>query len=174
MMERLEKIVASEAMVVLEPAVAYTVSEIVVEDGRILTSDGEFIESPSIAKLFADCKMALFYAATVGEYLDNLIERLSFSGETVEAMLWDVVGSEGTEEIARFVSRVSHNRAHLAGMTSTARRSPGYGDFTLSNQPVVLKISGGDEIGIHLSEGNYLIPRKSTTGVLGWAKIARG
>jgi cobalamin-dependent methionine synthase I len=48
------------------------------------------------------------------------------------------------------------------------RFSPGYGDWTLDNQPQVLQLAEAERIGITLTESNIMIPRKSVSAVIGW------
>ena len=52
----------------------------------------------------------------------------------------------------------------------TPRFSPGYGDWELSAQKDILRVCGGNQIGISVSDNFMMSPQKSVSAVFGLVK----
>jgi hypothetical protein len=76
-----------------------------------------------------------------------------------------------TEEVADRCQSEIAEIYRKDGYFINARYSPGYGDFPLSQQKDVLKLLEAEvKLGITLTEGDLMLPRKSVTAVLGLFK----
>ena len=106
-------------------------------------------------------------AVTIGEAVENEISRRFAAGDYSLALLLDAAATTAVEQTADNLERALALRAGANGFALTARFSPGYGDWDLNAQTGILPLSGGDRIGISLTEGLMLLPRKSVTAVIG-------
>ncbi|MFP4459603.1 MAG: hypothetical protein ACLFSQ_08465 [Candidatus Zixiibacteriota bacterium] len=150
----------------IEPALAMQTIEILEKSKNKLVCEKDFvIGGEKIAEFMKNSQMITLYAATIGPELESYQAKQE-SG--LDKLLLDIIGSEATEQIARWFNRNLKTEAKRMGFSLTKRRSPGYMDFELSIQKSLVKISGGDEIGIEVNQKHFLIPRKSTTGIIGW------
>ncbi len=124
--------------------------------------------SASLLKVIGGSRKVTIYAATIGDAVEERSQKYSDSGEYRSSLLWDAFGSEAAEALARKVSIIVHQRAKQSEMRITARYSPGYGDLKIDENPKILNLLDAEKIGIFCSDANMLIPRKSTTGIIGW------
>jgi len=73
------------------------------------------------------------------------------------------------EELCRRVHEEASRS--MPGLDSTVRFAPGYGDFHLSGQKIILDMLDVRGIGISLDPVSFtLMPLKSATGVIGWIR----
>jgi hypothetical protein len=99
---------------------------------------------------------------TLGPALEARIAALQAAGHGGEALLLDACGSAAAEEAADLLG------ARIAGVAVTeptgpvgCRLSPGFGSWALSWQPALLGVLEADALGVRLSPGLMMIPRKS-------------
>ena len=100
---------------------------------------------------------------------------------TVESWLYEEIG-QTPEELVAFCDtmltdhirgaelRLRERREERArrGLGLTSRFSPGYGDLPLSVQPLFLDtVDAVRRIGLHMTPGDLMVPRKSVTALLG-------
>ncbi len=113
------------------------------------------------------CLRATLIVVTIGEPLVRQVAALA-DDEVTDAFHLDAVGSVLIESAAHAVDRDVGNAIRRAGYEPTARRSPGYGDWPLSVQPLILDWCGAKRIGVRSTDEYYLEPAKSITAVIGW------
>jgi hypothetical protein len=138
------------------------------KNNRIVFENDFMIESSSVSKLLENCVLATFFAGTIGAEISNEIESLNSSENERTAFLLDTIGSECAEQLSRELQARALYRAKKIGMGITRRFSPGYGDFDLAFQTILLLMLGADEINLNCNGSFMLVPTKSITGVIGW------
>lgn len=137
---------------------------------KLELSCGFTLEGRSAAQFFSGCPRATVFVATIGSDLEEEVERRFTGGDQAGGLILDTIGSEATESLARKVQLIVYDRAQREGFSTTGRFSPGYGDFSLSTQKRILGVTQATEIGVSLTEGYMLVPRKSVSAVIGWRK----
>jgi hypothetical protein len=85
----------------------------------------------------------------------------------VQATVLDAIGSVAAEEVAEFVQGKVREIADDQGLAISQRFSPGYCDWDIGQQRRLFWAVGGDSMGIHLTDGCLMIPRKSISGIIG-------
>ncbi len=160
------------ARAVLAPEYSYARAAVVAARGRTLELEGGVtFESAGLVKLAAGASAVAAMAATVGGGVDELAGEYDGRGETFAMTVADAVGSVAAEELMSLVHDAVKAEAARAGEEVTRRISPGYGDFELAAQERLLRLAGGFELGISLTENYMMVPRKSVTAVA--AVVAR-
>jgi hypothetical protein len=155
-----------EAGSLMRPAAAFRILRIASNDGKAVRFHGdEFsIASGQVAKLLARSEAAACFCATVGGSLDEAISLRMRNGDMLTATILDAIGSETADAAAdelhwKILKRLSDS--------VTARFSPGYGDWPLTVQEEMIRVSGGALIGITVTPSSLMIPRKSVSAILG-------
>lgn len=133
-------------------------------------SGGLTLRGRSAAKLLSGCSRATIFVATIGGELEEEVERRFSSGDKTGGFILDSVGSEAAEALARRVQLIIHDKAQREGFSTTGRFSPGYGDLSLSTQKEIVEMTEAFRIGVSLTDGLMLVPRKSVSAVVGWRK----
>jgi hypothetical protein len=104
---------------------------------------------------------------TIGPALEERVAALQGEGRLTEALLLDACGSAAAEEAADLLSAsllgaLGHApEGGAAAGSPGCRVSPGYGDWDLEHQPALLELLGAAALGVSLSPGLMMTPRKS-------------
>jgi hypothetical protein len=150
----------------LRPAYSHRRLGVVGARGRLLELDnGAVLESADVVKLAAGAAAVVAMATTVGGGIDELARAYDRRGEIFAMTVADAVGSVAAEELMSALHDSIKAEAARAGEAVTRRVSPGYGDFALAAQTLLLPLSGGAELGISLTENYMMVPRKSVTAL---------
>ncbi|MCI1721271.1 MAG: Vitamin B12 dependent methionine synthase activation subunit [Lachnospiraceae bacterium] len=139
-----------------------------------LSVDGEDIGCPvlhtssaSLGKNLKDCTRILLFAATLGSAPDRLIQKYSrlqvSRAVTIQAASAAMIEAWCNEECTRLKTIYEKQGLYLR-----PRFSPGYGDFSLECQPMILgPLEAGKRIGITLTDSLLMMPSKSVSAVMG-------
>jgi hypothetical protein len=102
-------------------------------------------------------------AVTIGDELEEEVRRMSGSGELADATILDAWGSELAEAAAGALDEYICGEIGPLGLRPGRRKSPGYGAWKIEEQRPLLSRLRAERIGIRLSEGHLMIPRKSVS-----------
>ncbi|HHV78097.1 MAG TPA: hypothetical protein GXX40_00545 [Firmicutes bacterium] len=122
--------------------------------------------SDGIRRRIAGNRNVACFALTAGGALDQLITKLFAAGKVALGATVDACGSAAAEAVARLVQQEIANRMKEEGKAVRIRLSPGYSGWPLSANELLLKASGGSELGIRVLSGGLLLPRKSVLGII--------
>ena len=152
----------------IEPSYSCVIRDInMVQDSHVVIEGSIAFESQVVASLLEQCEKAAVFMVTIGEHLEETAYRLAEEGLIVQATVLDAVGSVAAEEVANFVQSRVKEIANNQGLVISQRFSPGYCDWEISQQRTVFWAVSGDSMGIHLTDGCLMIPRKSISGIIG-------
>jgi hypothetical protein len=100
---------------------------------------------------------------TIGPALEAEGARRAAAGELLSALLLDAIGSAAAEAAADALNlKVCHVALEL-GLRAAPRVSPGYGAWDTAAQRELLALLPAAEVGIALTEGGMMVPRKSVS-----------
>ena len=157
---------------------------------RVVERSQIHAEGVSIAKHLEGCDQVAALAVTSGSGIDDLIRRAQI-GNIAQAVVLDTGASVLAEQIADAAEETI--RREILGQDSgcqdgscldgpscgsspseqlwmTSRFSPGYGDLPLGYQRDLLALTDAPrKIGLMLTSGNIMVPRKSITALIGLA-----
>ena len=100
---------------------------------------------------------------TIGPSLEDREQRLSSSDSMLEALLLAAFGSAAAEATADALNLHLCVHAQALDLKLLPRFSPGYGSWDVKHQPQLLAMLPAARLGIHLTEGMMMIPRKSVS-----------
>jgi hypothetical protein len=133
--------------------------------GGVLSIGGYRVESAILSSRLQACGSCTIFMLTLGAAIDRLLE--GSSPAPSRQVLLDAASSEAAEDCARWVQRAERAEAGREGRKALPRFSPGFGDFGLEHQAFFVDRLPG--LGVSLTRGGLLLPRKTVTGVIGWA-----
>ncbi len=131
---------------------------------------GDRLPGTAIGRHLAGCEAVICLAATVGEAIEEAVTRHFREGRYAYSTILDAAATAAVEQTADALERAIRPAVAKEGLTMRWRFSPGYGDWPLTEQPTMIRLSGAAEIGIHLTESLMLIPRKSITAIVGLSR----
>lgn len=153
----------------LQITVAYRVMKIAAVDvPNIELEDGTVLSDQRLFKILEDCQEVLMMAATAGNGIIPLIEKLQNENRMSQAVVLDAVASVITDSALDFTMDMVNQQIRSKGKILTKMRfSPGYGGFDISQQQEFYRILKCEDIGIVLNDAYMLIPEKSVLAVAG-------
>ena len=139
------------------------------EEGWI--ESGCFVtRSKSLSKNLEGCEQILVFAATLGVGIDRLLTRYS-KLEMSRAVVLQAVSAALIEAYCNELNAKWKDDFKKEGWYLRPRFSPGYGDFALSNQKIILQsLDAAKWTGITLTDSLLMMPSKSVTAVIGMGK----
>lgn len=125
--------------------------------------DGKDIESH-----LNGCEKAIVMCATVGSEVDKLI-RISQISDMARAVVMDSLASVAVEQVCNAFDKIIAEK--YSDYNMTFRFSPGYGDYPIELQKIILQmLDAPKKIGLCTNDNFLLTPTKSVTAVLGLSK----
>lgn len=128
---------------------------------------GAIFESRELSNHLSGCRRAVLLCATLGSDADRI--RLKYENlDLTRAVVMDASQNAYIEQVCDKACDEIFARVKDDGFFLTPRFSPGYGDLSLTYQPIVLSMmDAGKRIGLTCSETNLLTPQKSVTAIIG-------
>ena len=125
------------------------------------------LRGEKIGAHLANCERVIVLCVTIGEEVETAISDHFAAKNYTLPLLMDAAATTAVEQAADGLEKAVRVEAKKRGFAMRFRFSPGYGDWPLEQQKEVLALSGGESIGVTLTESLMLMPRKSVTAVIG-------
>jgi hypothetical protein len=164
----LELLASVEQNHLLEPAMAYefyTKEEVV--GGRLSPGDGSIIDASLLSSLFPDAPEIAVAVCTIGPGVETQATDYFTTGEPLRGMLLDGIGSAAVDLLSQESCRFLAKNAYSRGYQASNPINPGMPGFPLTEQRWLLELVPSREIGVTLTDSGIMVPRKSTSLVIG-------
>ena len=147
-----------------QPRVQHRMLELRRREEGLFLSTGQRLPGGDIGRTLASSHRVLLFAATLGAGVDAALRRAQ-AGDMTLALLMEGCASAAVESLC---DRAQQALVEESGLYGTDRFSPGYGDFPLAFQPVLLSLLDAPRrMGLHVTAEHLLLPRKSVTALIG-------
>ena len=124
-----------------------------------------------VRAMLAPCREAVLLAATLGAESERLLLRMQ-AKDAAQALVLDAVLSAAIEAVLDAREEALRRELAAQGRYLTDRFSPGYGDMPLAQTREICEVLGAQRaIGLTVSAGGVMIPRKSVTAILGISDV---
>ena len=138
-----------------------------ISDDGVIEAGGLSFKSENLVKNLNGCHEVIFFAATLGNGADMLMNRYSRL-QISKAAILQATAAAMIEEYCNECQLIIQKELEKEKCYLRPRFSPGYGDFALEIQREFLDILNASKtVGIVLSDGGVMIPEKSVTAVMG-------
>lgn len=125
------------------------------------------INSIDLSKNLKGCFEVVLFAATLGMGVDRLITSYSRLLPSMATII-DTIGSVAIESWCDKYNEKIKDSMAKEGQYISSRFSPGYGDFSIEHQKDILSVLNANrKIGICLTDGYMMVPRKSVSAIIG-------
>lgn len=122
-----------------------------------------------LARHLQSCDRILLMAATLGSEVDTLLRRMELTDIALAATT-DAMASVLLEQVCDALEEELRAQLRAEGLYLTGRFAPGYGDCPLElNEEISLAVDSVRGCGLAVTAEHLLVPRKSTTALLGIA-----
>lgn len=100
---------------------------------------------------------------TIGSELEAAVEKHKLDGDLGRALVLDTYGSAAAEAAADAANAAIEHEVCEKGRYCSPRFSPGYACWDVKEQSWILPTLDSEELGITLTEGYMMVPRKSVS-----------
>jgi len=164
----LELLASVENAHLLEPAIAYEVYPITEMTSSQVSLEGNSVVHGSLLpSIFPEAKELVIVVCTIGPKLEKQVTDYSNGGETLRGMLLDGIGSAVVDTLAQEACKFMAGEASSRGYQASSPINPGMPGLAITEQWQLLKMVPAREIGVSLTSSGIMVPRKSTSMVIG-------
>jgi len=134
---------------------------------RLLLDDSTKLTGPLVTQHLAGAQRVAAVVCTIGAELEDMSARL-FDNDPLLAFALDGLGNAAVEQLGQQVCQRIGEQAQVDGLTASTPLSPGEPDWPAEiGQPQIFALVEAAEIGIQITPGGMMIPKKSISFVLG-------
>jgi cobalamin-dependent methionine synthase I len=120
---------------------------------------------------FAEAEKVALAVVTIGKNLPLEVNRLMGSGELVDGVILDAIGSAAVEAIADLVNNQINEEVEKQELEYSKRYSPGYCHWDVKDQQIIFDLLPTEEIDVFLTDAYLMTPIKSVSFAI---NIGRG
>ena len=136
-------------------------------------NDGLFVEEKFfklqkiVTSQLRKSEKAALFICTIGPAMETWAKKLSFEGDATRGYLVDTVASVTEEQAVDMLHDHIETQMKMRGLKITNRYSPGYCDWSVSEQHLLFSFFPQNFCGITLTESALMVPIKSVSGIIG-------
>jgi hypothetical protein len=112
---------------------------------------------------------AVLCLVTIGEKLEAAVREYKSQGHLGRALVLDTYGSAAAEAAAEAANEMIEREITNQGMYCSPRFSPGYACWDVKEQGWILPVLESEELGVSLTDGFMMNPRKSVSFAVTYA-----
>jgi hypothetical protein len=151
----------------LEPAIIYELHPILnIISGRIYLSGGVSIRSSFIASHFPSAKELAVLVCTIGPGLEARVAEFFQQDAPLLGLFLDGIGNAALDLLSEKTCQIINKESLLRGYQSSSPLSPGMPGLSILEQKKLLKLIPANEIGVKLTAGGTMVPRKSLSMII--------
>ena len=156
------EVALAEARTLIRPCIAYAVHPVVrTEQGRLVVGEGQALESPVVARLFAEASEVVLAIYTIGPLLEERAAEYQAARNYVLGFALDLVGSAAVDEVGQVAYGLIEDLARAKGLKASIPLNPGTSHWPISGNKVLAELIPAEAIGIETLESGLLRPFKS-------------
>ena len=110
---------------------------------------------------FAEAEKVALAVVTIGKNLPLEVNNLMESGEYVDGVILDAIGSAGVEAIADLTNHQINEEVKKQHLEYSKRYSPGYCHWNVEDQEIIFGLLPTKEIDVFLTDAYLMTPIKS-------------
>ena len=138
-----------------------------VEKDFVHLEEGPEFKSPKLSKTLKGCESIVCYIGTLGDGIEDEINRLMNEKHLAEAYILDAMASVAVDNmVATFHQRMKDKYENQEKQV-TLCFSPGYCDWPLTDQKKLFSMFDSNELNVELIDSCFMQPRKSISGIFG-------
>jgi hypothetical protein len=157
-----------ESLKLLDPSLAYAFYPI---DGfltdRVKLKGGAEIQGTLIPALFSKADELGIAVCTIGSGLEGKSANCFKQGKELHGLLLDGIGSAAVDVLCQRACQILGEEAASRGYQASSPVNPGMPGLPISEQEHLFELVPADQIGVSLTSGYMIVPRKSTSLVIG-------
>lgn len=140
-----------------------------IDGERVDLEGGATVASPTLASALRGSSAVQLFVVTLGPRLDARVSELFEAMDGLEGLFLDTAGWVAVLSAVGAIRRLLAARARAEGHRLTRRVGPGYLDWPIAEQPIVVTaLAAGETLpGIEVLDSGAILPEKTITGLYG-------
>jgi len=152
----------------LEPAVAYEIYSVTkIGHNQLCLEGNRVVPGPLLPSLLPEAKELAAVVVTIGPRLEKQVTDYTNRGEPLQGLLLDGIGNAAVDSLTQEVCKFMVDKASSRGYQASSPINPGMPGLPITEQWQLLKMVSAQEIGVSLTSAGVMVPRKSTSMVIG-------
>ena len=152
----------------LEPSIAYEIYHVTgIDHHQVFLDNNLVLQCSLLSSLFPEIKELVAVVGTIGPKLEKQVTNYMNQDEPLRGVLLDGIGSAAVDCLMQEVCNFIEVEASSQSYQSSSPVSPGMPGFPITEQWPLLKLAHASQIGVSLTSSGIMIPRKSTSMVIG-------
>lgn len=133
---------------------------------------GEYVFNPSkiVITQFKNASSFSLFICTAGKEITEYAKELSLQGDPMLSFVFDVIGSVAVEKATDKIQKSLEVECQKLGLNISDRFSPGYCEWSVSEQQKLFALMPENFCGVSLSESSLMSPIKSVSGIIAIGK----
>lgn len=144
-----------------------TEEEISFDKAWIRCGDVNFNTEPIITKRLSTATTIVFFICTIGNQIEEWSKNKIDNGDLVSGFIIDHIGSLLVERLADWMEFQLDTIITPLGWKRTNRYSPGYCNWSVSEQKKLFSFFPPHPCGVTLTDSALMLPIKSVSGIIG-------
>ena len=132
------------------------------------------VEGEQIIPFLQQAETIIAMSVTLGKDIDDYIDKFFTSGDFATGMLADCTAAAALDTLLNRLTEIIDITYSRDELKTAWRICPGEGDFPLSQQIEILASLQSEEIGVTVSPGRMISPRKTLTALAGLRSLQGG
>jgi hypothetical protein len=158
----------AEAHTLVRPAIAYSVHPVLrAEEERLIIGEGQALESPVVARLFAEASEVVLAIYTIGPLLEERAAEYQAARNYVLGFALDLVGSAAVDEVGQVAYALIEDLAKAKGLKASIPLNPGTSHWPISGNKVLADLVPAAAIGMETLDSGLMRPFKSISFAVG-------
>ena len=138
-----------------------------VDKGAVLLEKGHEFKSTKLSKTLKNCDEIICYIGTLGDGVEDEIQRLMKEKHLAEAYILDAMASVAADNLVGTFHQYMKEVYKKQSKHVTLCFSPGYCDWPITDQKKLFDLFDSNELEVELTDSCFMKPRKSISGVFG-------
>lgn len=134
---------------------------------RVKLKGGAEIQGTLVPRLFSKADELGIAVCTIGSGLEDKSANYFKQGKELHGLLLDGIGSAAVDVLCQKVCQILGEEASLHGYQASSPVNPGMPGLPLTEQEHLFELVPANRIGVRLTSGCMMEPRKSTSLVIG-------
>ncbi|MFC1861586.1 hypothetical protein ACFLYL_04890 [Chloroflexota bacterium] len=157
-----------ERQQLLKPAIAYEIYRVSgISENSISLEDGTKLSGRLLPSLLSEARELGVAIGTIGYQLEERASGYFKEKEALHAVLLDGIGNSALDCLSRHVCQLMNGEAASRGCQASSPLSPGMKGWDIAEQQQLFRLVPAEQGGISLTSYTMMIPRKSTSVVIG-------
>jgi len=140
------------------------------EKGHININGVDFSVGRTVAHELLNSESVVLFVCTAGKEISELAQNLLVGEDPVLGYVYDVLGSVTVEAVSSRIHQEISEMVAYSGELITNRYSPGYCQWSVSDQHKLFSFFPENCCGISLTDSALMYPIKSVSGIIGVGK----